>query len=61
MNRGGKEGRTNEILEGLLEHRSNVPALCVSSSETLGPADELAVVNAFLPVGRKQIDLYARS
>lgn len=61
MNRGEKTGRTNEFLEGLLEHRSNVPALRVSSSETLGPADKLAVINAFLPVGRKQIDLYALS
>lgn len=50
-------GRTYVFFEGPLEHFGNIPALRVASSETLGPADELAVVDAFLPGNRKQVDL----
>lgn len=52
-------GRTYVFLQGLLKHLGNIPALRISSSETLGPADELAVVNALLPEYRNTSILHA--
>ena len=37
-------------LQALAEHRSDIPAFGVESAETLGPADEFAVIDALLPI-----------
>jgi hypothetical protein len=37
-------------LQALAEHRSDVPAFGVESAETLGPADEFAMIDALLPI-----------
>jgi len=41
---------TYVFLQALAEHLSDVPAFGVESAETLGPADEFAVIDALLPI-----------
>lgn len=49
-----REGRedTHMSLQAIAEHRSDISAFGVASAETLGPANELAVIDAFLPITR---------
>jgi hypothetical protein len=48
------EGReeTHMSLQAIAEHRSDISAFGVGSAETLGPANEFAVIDALLPITR---------
>jgi hypothetical protein len=37
-------------LQTLTEHRRDIPAFGVESAETLGPADEFAMIDTVLPI-----------
>jgi hypothetical protein len=39
-------------LQAIAEHRSDISAFGIASAETLGPANEFAVIDALLPVTR---------
>ena len=48
----GRE-ETDMSLQAIAEHRSDISAFGIATAETLGPANEFAVIDAFLPITRK--------
>jgi hypothetical protein len=47
----GRE-ETHMSLQAIAEHRSDISAFGIGSAETLGPANEFAVIDALLPITR---------
>ena len=43
---------THISLQAIAEHRSDISAFGIRSAEALGPANELAVIDALLPITR---------
>jgi hypothetical protein len=48
-----KREKTHMSLQAIAEHRSYISTFGVGSAETLGPANEFAVIDALLPITRK--------
>ncbi len=46
------EKETHMALQAIAEHRSDISAFGIGSAETLGPANEFAVIDALLPITR---------
>ena len=40
------------FLQAIAEHRSDIPAFGIRGAETLGPANEFAMIDALLPITR---------
>jgi len=49
---GERGEETHMSLQAIAEHRSDISAFGIGSAETLGPANEFAVIDALLPITR---------
>ena len=50
-----RERKTHMFPQAIAEHRSDISAFGIDSTETLGPANEFAVIDALLPITRKRV------
>ena len=48
-----RKRETHMSLQAFAEHRSDISAFGIGSAETLGPANEFAVIDALLPIAQK--------